>query len=119
MYVCNVFMYVCLYKLNNFFDSSDAYSYPMSVDNFEVLAQVEGYLANSYLSSFQRIPHSLTELWSKELFLEQVRTRKNVKKIYEDMKTIYGDAHENGLRIELDNFGGFGLFNRSKQFVSG
>ena len=117
MYVCNVFMYVCLYKLNNFFNSSDAFSYPMSVDNFEVLAQVEGYLANSYLSSFERIPHSLTELWSKELFLEQVRTLKNVKKIYEDMKTIYGDAHENGLRIELDNFGGFGLFNRSKKTI--
>ena len=78
--------------------------------------RLKGNLGNSYLSNFERIPHSLiTELWSKQLFLEQVRTRKNVKKIYEDMKTIYGDAHENGLRIKLDNFGGFGLFNRSKK----
>ena len=107
-----------MYKLNNFNDSNDAYSYSMFVEISKFSPRLKRCLANNSLSNFERSHHPLTEIWLKEVFLELVRIRKDVKKNYEDMKTIYADAHGNGLRIELDNFGGSGLFNRSKKTIS-
>ena len=87
------------------------------IENYEMLAQVEGFIAKSILSKFDREPHPLTDLWTKDDFLERVKINRSLKKLYDDMQSFYTGAFEEGLRIEPDKFGGFGLFNRSSRRI--
>ena len=62
------------------------------IENYEMLAQVEGFIAKTILSKFDREPHPLTDLWTKDDFLERVKINRSLKKLYDDMQSFYTGA---------------------------
>ena len=71
------------------------------IDSYEKLSKIEGFIAKTILSKFDREPHPLTDLWTKDDFLERVKVNRNLKKLY-GMQSFYTGALEEGLRIETD-----------------
>ena len=84
-----------------------------SMDQCEKLAQVEGYVAGHFLEHSEHEVHALTNLLSKESYMNLLNSDRKFKKLHTDMEDIYKSAVDFGLRIEPDKFGGYCLVNRS------
>ena len=83
------------------------------MDQCEKLAQVEGYVAGHFLEHSEHEVHALTNLLSKESYMNLLNSDRKFKKLHTDMEDIYKSAVDFGLRIEPDKFGGYCLVNRS------
>ena len=84
------------------------------MDQCEKLPQNEGFLAEQFAKRSDRTIHALlTNLLSADSYKKLLISDKSFKKLHLDMEEIYKSSFSFGLRIEPDNYGGYGLFNRS------
>ena len=87
------------------------------MDQCEKLAQVEGFLAEQFVKRSDYPIHALTNLLSADSYKKLLISDKSFKKLHLDMEEIYKSSFSFGLRIEPDNYGGYGLFNRSGKVI--
>ena len=87
------------------------------MDQCEKLAQVEGFLAEQFVKRSDYPIHALTNLLSADSYKKLLISDKSFKKLHLDIEEIYKSSFSFGLRIEPDNYGGYGLFNRSGKVI--
>ena len=87
------------------------------MDLCEKLAQVEGFVAGHYVEKSDHEIHLLTELISKDSYLDLMNSDNHFKKLHQDLEEVYKCSFNAGFRIEPDNFGGYCLINRSGKTI--
>ena len=87
------------------------------MDLCEKLAQIEGFVAHHYVERSDHEVHLLTELISKNSYMDLMKSDNNFKRLHQDLEEVYKCSFNAGFRIEPDNFGGYCLINRSGKTI--
>ena len=87
------------------------------MDLCEKLAQIEGFVAHHYVERSDHEVHLLTELISKNSYIDLMNSDNHFKRLHQDSEEVYKYSFNAGFRIEPDNFGGYCLINRSGKTI--
>ena len=87
------------------------------MDLCEKLAQIEGFVAHHYVERSDHEVHLLTELISKNSYIDLMNSDNHFKRLHQDLEEVYKCSFNAGFRIEPDNFGGYCLIDRSGKTI--
>ena len=87
------------------------------MDLCEKLAQIEGFVAENYVERSDHEVHLLTELISKNSYMDLMNSDNHFKRLHQDLEEVYKCSFNAGFRIEPDSFGGYCLINRSGKTI--
>ena len=75
------------------------------------LIEADAQVASEELCAFERKPERMMHLEASEV--EELQAEPDFKKARQDMECLYRDARKNELKLNVDKYGGFGLFNKT------